>query len=234
LENIHVYLNSFSSSAPIFFHNFDVFPRETTHYVDIEDKSRFPMSIMSKKALDILKKTGYSECLLKYKDIPSMETIVVRCMEDFGVKVVSVQGFHSTEPSNDFAWPENPCQRPLSISNLSRKQMESLFQSRPTTGKTSDQVSYTWDTIVTYSDIFHNTFGSKTPTPNIDRHASKPSVTKKAKSGMECLKLCEADKKCVSWTFDNPKCHMSNSVGVSIPRKGIISGIINTRYICSQ
>ena len=227
-----MYLNSYSSSAPFFFHNFDVFPRGTTHYVDIEDKSRFPISVMSKKALDILSTSGYADCIMKYKNIPSMETIAVRCMEDFGVKVVSLEGFHSNEPFQSFSWPKDPCQRPLSISNLSRQQMETLFQSIPSTGQSSDQGAYKWDTIITYSDIFHNTFGAKTPTPNIDRHASKPSSVKKSVSGMECLKMCEADIKCVSWTFDNPKCYMSNSVGVAIPRQGIISGIINTRYNC--
>jgi hypothetical protein len=233
LENIQVFLKRYSSKNALFFHNFDVFPRNAAHIPDVEDKDHFPISIMSRKAVELLSTKGYAKCILGYKHVPSIETILVHCLEDMGVSVISEEGLHPTEPTHDFNWPGDACKRPLAISRLDANQMTYLFRSRPTTGMING-VPYKWDTIVTYADIFHHTFATKAPTPNIDRHTAS-SVSKRAISGMECMTLCESNKNCVSWTFEGETstCYLSPTAGVAIPRERVISGLITSRYNCN-
>lgn len=185
---------------------------------DIEDKHHFPISIMSNEAIKRLTNNQNQECFLKYKNIPSMQTIFVQCLQELGIKVIREKAFHITEPSHDFDWNADPCKRPLGISQLSMQNMQYLYMSRPATGISSNGDSYKWDTIVTYSDVFHHTFASLGFSPGIDRHSPATSTVHKTKSGLECMNLCKTNLSCVSWTFDHQNCYLSDTVGVAIPR----------------
>ena len=216
----------------MFIHNFDVLSREAVHLPNLDDPKHFPISIMSNAALQKLNTVGYAKCIRERQAIPSMGTILVRCLEDMGINVIYEKTLHSSDPTQDFNWPVNPCARPLGFSNLLPHQMATLYNAQPPAGR-SKHGAYRWDKPVTYSDVFHHTFSSKRPTRNIDRHIPDDSTAVIVNSGSDCMKLCEKESYCVSWTFESPICHLTNTVGVAIPRQNVVSGLIPTRYNCA-
>ncbi|KAJ3368305.1 hypothetical protein HDU91_000703 [Kappamyces sp. JEL0680] len=234
MENLNIYLNQFKASDPYFFHNFDLVRKDSVHYkAPVKDNGHFPIGIMSRSALEILSKSDYATCILQNKYLANEETIFVTCLQELGVKAVNVPILHSTEPSHDFAWPADPCRRPLSFSQLSLGQLERLYKSQPVTGSSRDGSSYKWDTVVTYSDVFHHTFGSSRPMPGIDRHSASDSISVPAASGLECSESCKQNDSCLSWTFDKGDCYTSTHIGLSVPRSGVVSGVMSNRYNCN-
>jgi hypothetical protein len=188
---------------------------------------------MSRSAMQILITKGYSQCFFQLHGLKSMGTILTRCLEEMNIKIVSEFKLHKSEPTHDFLWAANACDRPLALSKLSHQQMLHLYKSRPPTGRSGESV-YRWDTVSTYSDVFHHTFPSSTPTVNIDRHTPEDSETVIVSSGFDCMKICELKQHCVSWTFESPaSCHISKVIGVSIHRENVVSGVISTRYNCN-
>ena len=227
-----MYLEQFKPEDLVFIHNFDVLSREHVHLPNLDDPKHFPISIMSQAALSRLRTTGYAKCLRERQTIPSMGTILVRCLEDMGVNVIYEKSLHTSEPTHDFNWPANPCQRPLGFSNLRPHQMATLYMAQPPTGR-SKHGAYRWDSSVSYSTVFHHTFTSTNPTRNIDRHVPDDSTAVIVNSGADCMKLCEKETYCISWTFEHPICHLTNTVGVAIERQNVVSGVIPTRYVCN-
>ena len=233
MENIYIYLEKFQSKEALFFHNFDVVQEKEVHY-QAKELSHFPVSIMSRRAAEILAESDYGTCIVKNKYINSEETIMIKCLESLGIKTIAERTFHPTEPSHDFAWPIDSCKRPLSISQLSKDQLQYLYNVKPMTGLSKkDGTSYKWDTIVTYSDVFHHTYASSKPVSGIDRHsASDSNVVSNITSGLECMEVCKANNDCLSWTYDRTSCYTSLHIGASIPRKDVVSGVIPSRYNC--
>lgn len=234
LENIYVYLQKFQSSDALFFHNFDLVRTDSSvHYQAAKETRHFPVSIMSRRAAEILGQSKYGDCVFQNKYIGSEETILVKCLESFGVKTVTEPKLHASEPSHDFVWPVDSCKRPLSLSQLSQTQLDFLFRARPASGVASDGRAYRWDSIVTYSDVFHHTFASGDAVAGLDRHSASDSQSISGlQSGMECMRACMDDKDCVSWTFDRIDCYTSAHIGASIRRNGVVSGIVPSRYNC--
>ena len=187
---------------------------------------------MSRGALQLLVKANYAQCFMQNKYVHSEETILDICLKELGVKTIPEPRFHPTEPSHDFAWPVDSCKRPLSISQLSTQQLQLLYKSRPHTGVLKDGSSFKWDTIVTYSDVFQQTFPKSISTAGIDRHSASKSKSETAESGYACQQSCLADQDCISWTYERPDCYTSPTIGISIARADVVSGIVNNRYQC--
>jgi hypothetical protein len=226
-----VYLKKYKPSEPIFIHNYALLRDDATHLPNLDKSTHLPTGIMSKGALQKFVKGDYQKCILENKSNPSMGTILVKCLKEMGVKVIQESMLHISEPTHDFAWPKDPCARPLSFSQLSQKQMEYFYKAQKTTGTASTGSSYKWDTVVTYADIFHHSLDDKV-TMGIDRHTYNPAY-KVVESGMDCKQLCENDALCISWTFEQTKCYTSNEIGISVPRDGVVSGIVMNRYFCA-
>lgn len=232
MENIQIFLKKYKPTDSVFFHNFDIVVDDSIHYV-AKDTGHFPVSIMSRKALEMLGSYNYAQCISNHKYIASEETILVKCLLEMGVSIVSQSDLHPSEPAHDFLWPKDSCKRPLSISQLSAAQLQVLYNARPTTGRSSQGQVYKWDSVVTYADVFHHTYATNKPTAGIDRHSASDSQSiSGVTSGAECREKCKSDENCVSWTFDGDECFTSSHIGVSVPRKSCVSGVIANRYNC--
>lgn len=218
--------------SSVFIHNFDILRKDATHFPILgSDTGHFPVSIISRKALEILTSSDYLACIHRKQYLHSEETALVRCLEELDVIIVQEPILHATEPNSDFNWPMDSCTRPLSISQLSDDQIAYLYRSRAVTGS-ADGKNYKWDEIVTYSEVFHHTFDNSKQSIGVDRHSAAKSHTSEAISGKDCQTSCQKDSNCLSWTYDNPKCYTSESIGISVPRSGVVSGVINYRYVC--
>jgi hypothetical protein len=226
-------LEKFDPSEPVFIHNFAVFREDAVHMPKLDSHNHLPTAIFSRAAIQKFTKSDYARCLHKNMSIPSMGTILVRCIKELGIKVFTEKSIHASEPTHDFGWPSDPCEKPIAFSQLSPKQIEYMYRAQPSTGVSSTGKAYKWDSVVTYSDVFQHTLDDRI-TVGIDRHSFMIEDYKLTESGADCQKLCINDPSCISWTYDVQKCYTSDTIGTAHQRENVISGLVMNRYYCND
>ncbi|KAI8894964.1 hypothetical protein BC833DRAFT_623471 [Globomyces pollinis-pini] len=230
MENLRQVLETFKSESPLIIHNLDL-PPEGTSTESTKNDGHFPITIFSRAAMKIIEQQDISKCLMKYEYLTDLSSILFKCLSKWGIRPIAESTLHDSSPSDDFAWPADPCEEPLSVSRLTERQMQHMYNLQPTVNKCSNGNPLKWHAKTNYGDLFTYFFNGVTSTPGIDRHSASTDFIVK-KSGAECLRFCVDHHSCVSWTFTDKKCYFSDNLGIAIPSSEVVSGVLSARYRC--
>ncbi|KAJ3386734.1 hypothetical protein HDU92_002323 [Lobulomyces angularis] len=87
-----------------------------------------------------------------------------------------------------------------------------------------------------YGDVFQE-FSVDYDLKNFEVDKNRPGSDYKSENSfdaVECKNKCKEEPKCLSWTFDDGRCWMKNSIPMGYEKVGVVSGVFPEKYVCKK
>lgn len=225
MENIRLFLKNVRSEDPSLFHNLN-----STDSANISRESEERASsilILSHGAVGILvsKCDLYIACVNGVSGAIEVGNIIRICLLQIGIGETRVDRIHNDDPIASSEWNFNPCDTPLAISRVMPGTLSALCPSN--NGK------HTCHKSGTYSSLFYN--GYYPVSTNMHRVDPMYWKTGVFATVGECVRFCDANPECLSWSFDPSEgCFLNNNVPNMHHHVGGVSGICRRRFVCGK
>ncbi|KAI9164503.1 hypothetical protein H9P43_008362 [Blastocladiella emersonii ATCC 22665] len=212
------------------------------------------------------------DCTVKYDDCWAGDVRLALCLRDAGITITNIGSrggstgaggrFMQESPeSAKFAFPDNRCDRPLSVHHVSGDAMDKLYRAERDAGKAAAGMADQWALATPESHAYLFSPGSaKTPAAESPfyapvtmadvwtefREAKGPEeklamwrpgahyAEVKVPQVAKCRARCIEDPRCVAWDYsiETASCRLLETAHAPQPKMNMITGVAKGRYMC--
>ena len=171
------------------------------------------------------------ECIIESENCWAGDIRIALCLRKLGIKIQGLRNFNIDPPNDQYQFTE-PCNRPVTFHHLLGKQVQKLYDLERNIGLKWGKRD------VTMADVASH-FLSK----NILADTNRPGTiyaTIEAKNIPDCQGICQKQKGCITFTFEQMKeagkCHLMDYIPRVGKEKGIgnHTGVLPSKFECKR